>query len=168
MLQNLEMHKFPAAHDFLERQLEKGECLLLFYGLDELVGEDRLRIADEIKGLAVTYDRSVFLVTSRIEGYVRTSEILFEEAEIAPLDPLGREARSFVAGIIGYGDSPEPFLDALRSEQNLQRLAESPLLLSLIAFIYTETQGHLPHNRTRIYKTGIFERASGRDLSIQS
>jgi hypothetical protein len=164
ILKTFEMHKFPAAHNFLVTMLQKGECLVLFDGLDELLDRDQTEALAEIKRLAVLYDRNIFIVTSRVEGYVRTSEILFEEAEIAPLDPSGLETREFVCGIIGSSD-PDRFLEALRSDQNLRRLAESPLLLSLIVFIYVESQGHLPKNRTKIYKTFIQWMLRDRDKS---
>jgi hypothetical protein len=155
LLSNFSIHKFPSAHDFLVRRLENGECLVLLDGLDELVEEDQRRVASEIRNLSILYDKNTFILTSRIEGYVRASEILFEEAEIAPLDPLDKETTSFVSGILEPSDHPERFLETLRSDENLRRLAESPLLLSLVLFIYKESKGQLPKNRTKIYKTFI-------------
>jgi hypothetical protein len=165
LVRNLSTHQFPAADDFLRSKLQAGECLVLLDGLDELVKEDRRRIESEIKMLAIEFDKSPFIMTSRIEGYVRTSEVNFSEAEVAPLDPLGQEVTDFVSGILTPSDRPAQFLELLRSDPNLRRFAESPLLLSLVLFIYREGKGQLPRNRTKIYKNYFQQMLKDRDAS---
>lgn len=134
-------------------KLERGECLILLDGLDELVGDDQRRIVDDIRELSSRYSKNTFIVTSRIDGYARDAESSFKEAEIAPLDPLADEAKSFVSGVLDARDLQERFLEILRADTHLRRLAESPLLLGLILFIYKENERQFPRKRTAIYTT---------------
>lgn len=147
-----ETHKFPNPRGYLQAALKKGTLLLLFDGLDELIGEDRRRITKEVRELATRYDNNIFIVTSRIDGYKRDQDASFKEVEVAPIDPESPEAAALVSGILMDHSEQEHFLHALRSDESLRHLAQSPLLLSLILFIYKESEGNLPRKRHKIYK----------------
>ena len=173
-LENFLLESLGARH--LPRQLvlsklESGKCLILLDGLDELVGDDQARVADQIREFSHRYNKNRFIVTSRIAGYAQ-NEGFFKEAEIAPLDVFSGDVRDFISGILESRGLEKSFFETLRTNKHLRRLTESPLLLGLILFIYKDDEGgrgrgHFPQKRTEVYKTFVRGMMRDRDEERQ-
>ncbi len=153
---------------WIERRLEKGACLLLFDGLDE-VGRpsDRAAVVAWVEGQMATFSRNSFIVTSRPHGYrdnpIRGAMVLrirpFSEAQ------MGRFLQSWyrIIGIMSTGgrddigvrrtaeEGASELMTKLRENDSLYELAVNPLLLTMIAHVHYY-RGALPGRRVELYR----------------
>ena len=164
---------------FFPAELDRGHCLVLLDGLDEVIDErQRAKAATKINELVRTYPDNRYVVTCRTAGwkeglltgdfarlYVRD----FDDADIArfvngwyravrtrqemlrgDLSPQGRQQAMARAEKRAAGESAG-LLAALKGNQSLYRLARNPLILSLIALVhYRRTR--LPQGRAKLYQ----------------
>jgi formylglycine-generating enzyme required for sulfatase activity len=160
--------------DFFEQQLQRGHCLLLLDGFDELGSRAaRGRMAQLIADLANTYTHphNRFVVSTRIVGYeaqldgfgftVRTVQPLNDQA----LDDLVHKRYRAIAVGEGVGSSPQRQIDLantfaaqanrlladLHRNRSLRALTTNPLLLSLIVLVHL-TKVKLPEQRHLLYR----------------
>src|SRR5690348_7338854 len=153
---------------WLEKQIEKGHCLIMLDGLDEIPHSDlemRKKVAKWIQQQMGRYGRNRFIVTSRPFGFLGTPldnldvlEIrLFKFTQMRDLvykrflaheskriDQnkylIEREAENKTASL----------LLQLRDNPNLLDFAVNPLLLTMIVLVYISSPV-LPKNRTHLY-----------------
>ena len=161
-------------NDFFEKQLEKGRCLLMFDGFDELGSRAaRNRMARLIDDLANTYNHpeNRFIVSTRIVGYegqldaagfaIRTVQDLDGDAvrdlvkrryaAIAIGEGLGRSEQEQKDLAREYTARADTLLTELQHNEGLQRLITNPLLLSLIVLV-SLVQVRLPEQRHLLYR----------------
>jgi len=82
---------------YFERRLDRGECLVLLDGLDEVVDEKTYReVADKINDLAATYPENRFVVTCRVAGW--RSYLSGDFAVLQTQDFSRDEIQKFVLG----------------------------------------------------------------------
>jgi predicted NACHT family NTPase len=56
--------------NYFENKLERGECIVLFDGLDEVTSESAHRIiAERINSFVARYSKNRFVVTCRVAGW---------------------------------------------------------------------------------------------------
>jgi hypothetical protein len=154
----------PRWAPLFQHTLDAGEALVLLDGLDEVVdAHQRKSIAEAIQTLVADYPGNAFLVTSRIVGYqaARLSGD-FSHHTIQPL-PLERIAE-FVgkwytaiereAGEAELGEEARERAEELsltiQERPGIQRLAENPLLLTIIALVNWRGR-KLPNRRVELY-----------------
>ena len=168
----------PRLGHFLRLALEKGACMVLLDGLDE-VGDDpvhgqplRSRVARKVQQFADRWcadDRpNRLVVTSRIEGYWDEALRGFHHVQLSPLQPPD-EVREFL--LRWYTAHEQAHDEALPLEvaearaqervdallprvlewPSVRRLATNPLLLTILALIH-ENVGKLPNRRIRLYE----------------
>jgi hypothetical protein len=126
--------------------LSLGKASLLFDGLDEVIDpEQRRNISTEICRLSAIYDKARFIVTSRIVGISSVAATFrdhsFSLFEIAPLSDA--QIHSLVTRFhhAAYlGDPSEAqratgLLGTLHSTPAIEKLARSPLLLTLLCLL---------------------------------
>ncbi|KYG05074.1 hypothetical protein BE21_43010 [Sorangium cellulosum] len=148
-------------------ELERGRCLLLFDGLDEVKSEERRAIHQWIESFAAEYPDNRFIASSRVVGYSGLS--LPGEAVEAVLRPftdaqVERYVRGFHRAYVRWETGAEPsgnpdadrLLEALRASPRLSGLAKNPFMLSALALIH-RAEGRLPRHRVQAYE--IFARA---------
>jgi len=159
---------------FFEKQLKRGNCLVLFDGFDEL-GSRAARgiMARQIADLTHAYSKTThcFIVSSRIVGYERQlNQYGFHERTVQDLDTdaihtLIRRAYRAIAIGEALGRSAQEEADlhkrfATRAEQlirnldrnaGLQTLTPNPLLLSLIVLVHM-VKIELPDERHLLYR----------------
>jgi formylglycine-generating enzyme required for sulfatase activity len=146
----------------LQHLLCKGECLVMFDGLDEVTDKTRRRLVREaVRAFAERYSETTcrFIVTCRVLSYTDPAGQLpgFPAATLAPLP------RSSINTFIDNWYSTlarleciEPHearnkAEALRfSVSELEDLAQNPLLLTVMALVHTY-KGTLPRERVRLY-----------------
>ena len=164
---------------FFPAELDRGRCLVLLDGLDEVVDErQRAGAAAKINELVRTYPDNRYVITCRTacwkEGlltgdFARLHVRDFNDADITrfiggwyravrtrqvalrgDLSPEGRQQAMARAERQATKEAAR-LQAALERNQSLYRLARTPLILSLIALVhYRRTR--LPQGRARLYQ----------------
>ncbi|MBM7775170.1 hypothetical protein JOD54_005374 [Actinokineospora baliensis] len=145
-------------HDLTLRGLRDGAFTLLLDGLDEVGRDDQQRVYEALRDLSREYPDCQYIVTCRDVVYqgqplgpafahiVRVAE--FDDAAVV----------RFLSHWPGLTDAAELFV-GLRDNPALMRLARSPLLLTMIAYLHTEvltrSGRRLPTSRTAFYREAI-------------
>ncbi|WP_169792559.1 MULTISPECIES: NACHT domain-containing protein [Actinoplanes] len=143
----------------LDISLREGKLALLFDGLDEVGQEDQVRVAAMLRDFARTHAGCQMVVTCRSAAYFGQLQTAFtEHVQVADFDDAN--IRRFLNNwpAMTASDSAKLFSD-LQHHQNLMRLAASPLLLTMIAYIHTEvlakSRRGLPGSRPAFYEMAI-------------
>lgn len=154
LVQMFRLNEFPRAERFVTQALEQGALVMLFDGLDEVITDLRSSVVAQIRDLLDTYEQCRALITCRTAVYrqeftgvaERTLEIVeFSDHQIWRF--LGAWEQDMPAG-----KSVEQLLQTLRDRPRIMALARNPLLLTIIAYLYTDTRFVLPHSRTEFYE----------------
>jgi hypothetical protein len=172
------LKQIPAGYP--ERWLKRGGCLVLLDGLDEVLDETRhVQAVEEIERLVADYPENYYVVTCRVAGW-HNQLPGFRTYEIQPFTPddvrrfLGswyREVlRTRAVGLLGASPDPtkvqeverlsyeeagqraEALWESLASNENLLRIASTPLLLSLITLVHYHRVTDLPKGRAELYE----------------
>ncbi|MGF6936861.1 hypothetical protein OKW41_006023 [Paraburkholderia sp. UCT70] len=169
-----ELQRHPACVAYFRYRLERGECLILLDGLDEVATQQEFDlVVDSIKNFVTFYPRNKFVITSRIAGWrtgVTSDFDLFavenlsstqvenfvdawyaaveQNAVVGRLEDEGkaqRRAREYRAA----RKAAELKL-ALTDNPRIRHLAENPMLLSIIALVHRSV-ATLPRERSKLY-----------------
>lgn len=147
---------FPRPDGFLKRKLERGGLLLLLDGLDEVSAAQRPRVVQQIQDVIAEFPAVHLVVSCRIQVYGgeldtfvdRTLEIQsFTDQQIRAF------LRSWAADMRTHGKSVDQLMAALLERPAIMLLARNPLMLTIIAWLYTDTTVVLPHSRSEFYRT---------------
>ncbi len=144
------------------KELLTRRCLfLLFDGLDEVATlNERLELVNEIEHFAVSYPGNHILVTSRPVGYdlSRISHPLFAHAEVQNFDDqqIQQFLFNWYTAVLRLSPIPQReqeeldlLLSTLKENPRLHKLAESPLLLTVITLLHRYER--LPDRRVLVY-----------------
>ncbi|MEU1401087.1 NACHT domain-containing protein [Streptomyces sp. NPDC005728] len=151
-------HDFPNARTWVERALTEGRLAVYFDGLDEVPTAQRPRVAAEIRRFMRVHDRCRAVVTCRVAVY--RGEFAEEAVPVLLVEEFDdRLIQRFLHGWPWprelAADTVEQLLGALRDTPQLKPLARNPLLLTMIAHLYSYeyagTDQVLPHNRADFY-----------------
>ncbi|MFD9734206.1 NACHT domain-containing protein [Umezawaea sp. NPDC059074] len=154
-----------------ERGLRNGAMSLFLDGLDEVSKADRDRVFQAIRDFARQYQKCQFIVTSRDVVYngQPLGERFSHVVRVAELDDAA------VIRLLGnWRGLTEPSARAelyasLRNNPALMRLARSPLLLTMVAYLHTEKLSvsgrSLPTSRSAFYQEAITH-LLGRDADM--
>lgn len=147
---------------FFEAQFNRhSRCLVLLDGLDEVADfQDRVLISQTIALLADCYEGTRFIVTCRPEGYQGGAELGgdFHRADIDPLRwpedivPFVKNWNEavFKASSHTAADNAEDFLRRLQGQEQVRKLADNPLLLTVMIIVHFNV-GTLPERRADLY-----------------
>ncbi len=151
-----------------ERQLNRGRCLVLLDGLDEVArAEDRSAVAAWVERQAAAYPGNHFVLTSRPGGLdaaaaagARVIRPLTAEQVRLFTERWSLAAEQHATGARGGSarratqararESAARLLTLLRDHPALRELAGNPLLLTMIATAY-RYRGALPGSRADLY-----------------
>jgi hypothetical protein len=162
---------------WFEKQLDKGKCIVLLDGLDEVADlQQRKAVSAWIDNQIKNYPQSRFVITSRPQGY-RGSPL--QRAHVLEVQPFNAgQVRRFIENwyfaneiIEDSGqDSGVPrqkaiarahdLLQLLRKLPNIRALTVNPLLLTMITMVHHYHHA-LPESRVELYEE-IFEVLLGR------
>jgi hypothetical protein len=143
----------------------KGRILLLVDGLDE-IHEDALRavLVDNVESFLRDFKLTRIVVTSREAGFSLVAPSLARFCQrwrVAPLSPDAIRSLCTHWHRIMAGDSPEALADSqevaellLRGDA-LRRLAENPLLLTMLLVVKRGAGGRLPPDRVSLYGRAV-------------
>lgn len=149
-----ERNGFPSAEGFVSQCLKQGRLMLLLDGLDEISSNERKRVVQQVKDLIDRYEGCRVLITCRTAVYRgeftdivnRTMEIIeFQDQQIRGF------LKSWEPGMPA-DKSVEQLMQTLQDRPRIMALARNPLLLTIIAYLYTDTPFVLPHSRAEFYQ----------------
>ncbi len=143
----------------LKKQLESGQVIAMFDGLDEILDPARrIEVATDIHRFSIDYHRVRILITSRVMGYkqrvlkvARFRHFLIQELE-------ANQVKEFISRWHGHiytkpqerERKKNTLLRAVAESSPIRQLAGNPLLLTLMAIINRSQE--LPRNRVALYK----------------
>ena len=160
-------------------RLDRGGCLVLLDGLDEVVDHQaRDRAADKINRLVRAFPKNRYVVTCRTAGW-EEGLLTGEFARLLIRDFSEGDTHRFIAGWyravrsqevsgrIGLSEEgheralveaqrraaseAQALMDAIAGNLSLSELARNPLILSLIALVHYRRRD-LPQGRTKLYQ----------------
>ncbi|HEY8095804.1 MAG TPA: NACHT domain-containing protein, partial [Methylobacter sp.] len=149
----LEQNDFPRAEHYVKQALNKGE-LLLFDGLDEVSYSERGRVINAIKDLLADHPECPVVITCRRAVYQNEFFDVVDETLLVKefADAQIRQFLSAWAPDMPVDKSVDQLLGTLQDRPRLKDLARNPLLLTIIAYLYADTEHVLPHSRAEFYK----------------
>jgi formylglycine-generating enzyme required for sulfatase activity len=140
--------------------LEKGECLVMFDGLDEIPSaKHRHLVSEAICDFADTYNDNRFLATCRVLSYTdpRWQLRSFPARRLAPLSEstINTFIGNWYTALAAQGEgnrswASQKTAELRRAAASLPDLAQNPMLLTVMAVIHTY-KGTLPKERARLY-----------------
>ncbi|MFG2210712.1 NACHT domain-containing protein [Streptomyces sp. NPDC048638] len=157
-----------------ERVLAAGRGLLLVDGLDEIPDRERKQARHWLRDLLDAFPDNRWLVTTRPSA-VREDWLAADGFDELTLAPMGREE---VTAFIGRWHAAaredaedtdrldayeRSLLTAVRTKQDLGRLATNPLMCGLICALHRDRRGYLPHGRKELYDAALGMLLSRRD-----
>ncbi|MBH8560681.1 NACHT domain-containing protein [Nostoc sp. CENA67] len=135
--------------------LEKGKCLILLDGLDEVLARDTRYIYKIIDDFNERYSNNHMIITCR-HGACEYVFKEFAEVEIADFDD--KEIENFINNWFRksqtQNDKLENFLRRLNANPSVKELAKNPLLLTLLCLVAGDNYD-LPMNRYQLYHDAV-------------
>lgn len=157
LVDSLYQNDFHKARNFVDLGLAGGTLMLLFDGLDEVNRSRREPVVQAISDLLLKYPMCRAIITCRTAVYRNE----FTEATDQTLEIVeftDQQVHSFLSAWQPYmpaGKSIEQLVNTLQARPRIMALARNPLLLTIIAFLYTDTEFVLPDSRTEFYDQAI-------------
>ncbi|RQH43129.1 NACHT domain-containing protein [Okeania hirsuta] len=154
LVEALDRDDFPKANSFVERNLEKGKLFLLFDGLDEVKSLIRPQVVQAINDLLDKYDKCRVIITCRAAVYRNN----FAESVEKTLDIKefsDRQMRLFLEAWkseMPPDKSIDQLIQTLRDRPLIMELARNPLMLTIVAHLYTQPAFVLPQSRSDFYQ----------------
>ncbi|EFL24263.1 putative large ATP-binding protein [Streptomyces himastatinicus ATCC 53653] len=160
-----------------DRVLTAGRGLLLIDGIDEIPERDRERTRAWLADLLLAYPGNLWLVTSRPSAVADDWLAAQDFSEFA-LSPMNRDdMAAFIdrwhdAARVGCRTDDEraalatyqsALHTAVRTKQDLTRLATNPLMCGLICALHRARRGYLPPGRKALYDAALSMLLTRRD-----
>lgn len=152
-------YQLELSRGFFERALEEGRCIIFFDGLDEVfVSGQRPAVRDAVGALASRYPHNCFVISSRVVGYESAplDRRAFVHHRILPFNE--NEIETFVQKWYAARErnpneaksKSEHLLKTFKKNDRLRKLAENPLMLTIIALVH-RIEAELPNERVKLY-----------------
>ena len=156
------------ANVLIENALEAGQAILILDGLDEVPpGEARTFVRDSILAFHSRYVKNRFLITCRVLSYQNEKWQLpkeyFPSFQLVPFnnEKIAEFIKAWYSEVAQKWNVPEAHTTSLAKRLlnavqrvDLARLAQNPLLLTVMALIHTE-YGELPNSRAQLYQQAV-------------
>ena len=158
-------HDFPKAKLFITKGLKSGYLLLLLDGLDEVISRNRSQVVRCIKDLLEKHKKCRVIITCRTAVYNNEfDDIVDQTLEIIEFsDQQIRRYLKVWQKEMPTDKSVEQLIQTLRDRPKIIALARNPLLLTIIAYLYTYTSFVLPHSRAEFYTKATEDLLEQRD-----
>jgi GTPase SAR1 family protein len=151
--------------------LKAGRVLILLDGLDEVPNQWRERVQREINRFSDQQYANRMIVTCRTQTaeyrikdfeYVEAADFDAKQKQsfvrnwfaIAEKNPSSWLARTLKTVGLNSDDGGHKLLQQIEASPRLKELAGTPVLLSLICWVYT-VDGKLPQTRSALYSSGL-------------
>ena len=153
MVEVCRRNNFPKADRFIQQGLKQGRLLLLFDGLDEVSSNVRPHAVQCIKDFLKQYQKCRVIITCRSAVY--RNEFYQQVDQTLEIQEFqDRQIRRFLQAWkmeMPPDKSVEQLIRTLRDRPKIMALARNPLLLTIIAYLYSDTAFVLPHSRAEFY-----------------
>ncbi|HEV7737727.1 MAG TPA: NACHT domain-containing protein, partial [Chlamydiales bacterium] len=151
-----EENGFKNARNFILNNLERGSLLMLFDGLDEVNSGKRVEVVENIKNFLRLYDKCWVVITCRTAVYNKEfNDVVNQSLEIEPFSD--RDIQEFLStwkNMPPQKSATQLYL-AINERPKIKELARNPLLLTMIAFLYTSQAFELPYSRAEFYHQAV-------------
>ena len=140
-----------ASRSFVEGTLRSGKVLLIVDALDELEREDRKRAAERLTADLKRFSSAPAIFSCRRAAWTNQfAGITYDVIEMADFTPLA--IRQFVRQwSFDPPKSSDELFQTIQSQPHIGDLGRTPLMLTIIAFLYAQPKYHLPENRAEFY-----------------
>jgi formylglycine-generating enzyme required for sulfatase activity len=167
--------------DYFEKRLQRGECLVLFDGLDEVLDEkEKEHAIEQINWFAQWYGKNRIVITSRPQGWSKSFFPKFDEYDIQDLSDtdvfkfiqdwyrvvnvsaerkkLPEKASPEQVRLLeeeareAADQDAKKLYAALEKNHGLFKVARAPLILVLITLVYKH-EHRLPQGRAEVYES---------------
>ena len=160
LVDTFDRNQFPNAQNLVGQGLASGTLMLLLDGLDEVNSEVRPRVVGVIRDLLKKHSQCQVVITCRTAVYDdEFSDIVDRKLEVVEFtdQQMRRFLRAWEPEMQRARKSINQMMAALQERPLILKLARNPLLLTLIAYLYTEPAFVLPRSRAEFYdkSTGI-------------
>jgi hypothetical protein len=160
-LDALDRDGFSNGKRFVEHNLEQGKLMLLLDGLDEVNSNILWRVIRDIKDLLDTNSKCRVIITCRTAVYKDEFGRLLKSAGSGSFETLAiadfneNQIRSFLH--VWEREMPPrksitELTNTLQREARTYELAQRPLILAIIAYLYTYNDLTLVHSSTEFYR----------------
>jgi hypothetical protein len=150
---------FPRATEFISRDLARKvpRLLILFDGLDEVGSGSRLQVSNQIAQFGKTYPGARFIVTCRTAAYSGSLDGTVDEVfYVQDLSDELVDRFLYAWPALNARGAVDRLINALRDTPRVAILVRNPLLLTMLAYLYSyeykESVNMLPRNRTQFYR----------------
>jgi formylglycine-generating enzyme required for sulfatase activity/predicted MPP superfamily phosphohydrolase len=141
----------------LQKHWAADNIMLLLDGLDEIKHDDFKTACERLNTLNT--GKNMVLVSCRDESY--HNNLADEKWWIFQVNPFTKEDRqTFIENYFSKDSEKQKaanLVGVVENRKQLRELAENPLLLGLICYIYDKTQENLPEDRVGLYRTCVQE-----------
>ena len=144
---------FKWTEETTNRLLQQGKFLILLDGLDEVPGENRKELKEQIEYFSANNSNNHFILTCRLQIPENNLKD-FTDVEIADFND--EQIQKFAENWFPNKEITNKFLEKLNENERIKKLAVTPILLTLICVIFDDTNNeNLPPNRSQLYQRGI-------------
>jgi len=155
IVEQFDICQFPEARPFIERFLEKGRCILLFDGLDEVSKDRSSQVVGQIRDFSDKYSDNHFALSCRIGAY---SDYFDKFTNVEMADFTDDQIQDFINNWFNWssGDTKKAELcwSKLCANKPIRELASTPLLLAMLCIAFDEKMD-FPRTRSRLYWDAI-------------
>lgn len=137
----------------IETKLEKGEICLYLDALDE-VSDDaaRQKALDEVAAFSRAYPRVRTLASSRKIDFLEQREQVGNFVKMKMMPLAYRQMQLLISKWFSKNEAKKKLLlESLRDTEIMNKLPKTPLVVTLIAIIFDETEREIPANLAELY-----------------
>lgn len=148
-----ERNDFPNAGRFIKQSLQQGTLMLLLDGLDEVNSDIRPVVVRQIIDLLDRCEACRVVITCRTAVYHGEFDSITQQT-LEVVEFRDQQIRRFLGAWereMPPDKSVDQLIQTLRDRPRIMALARNPLLLTIIAYLYTDTPFILPHSRAEFY-----------------
>ncbi|OYE02794.1 NACHT domain-containing protein [Nostoc sp. 'Peltigera membranacea cyanobiont' 232] len=145
---------FPNAQSFLSQSLDKNKLLLLLDGFDEVSSNERQRVAERINDFLDTHQKCSVIITCRTAVYKNEFNNSIEQT-LEVVEFNDQQIREFLVpwkADMPADKSVEQLMQTLHDRPRIMALGRNPLMLTIIAYLYADTEAELPRSRAEFYR----------------
>ena len=146
----------PRMDKIIEKKLNQGKFVILLDGYDEIGEEKRYELANIIEEYAKINVKLFFVIASRTAVIQNEKYFFVPKERTLNLVPLSKEK---ILEFLSNWNFQKPKLywelyEKILENHQLEKLAQNPLLLTLICYLFDISKLHMPENVTEFYKEG--------------
>ena len=158
ILEALKRSSVKSPKPLLDGAIDRNSLILLFDGLDEVNSDRRKAVAEKVADFLEEQGQCRAAITCRTQVYDHEFDTLCEG--IFEIEEFGdAQIRQFLESWhnqMPEGKSADQLVATLADRPRILALARNPLLLTIIAYLYVDTQIILPHSRAEFYERATF------------